>query len=395
MTNKKEKVVVVGGCGHIGLPFGLFMADKGKDVVLFDISSSSINKVNAGIMPFAEDNANELLVKLRQEQSIWATNRDYCIYDADVIVICLGTPCGLRPEVDDSNFKETIRNISKHIVNDQLVIMRSTVAPGTTRRFVREVFSDGVEVAFCPERILQGKSLQELANMPQLVGLQEIDDKSRAIKFFKSLGIKTIPLLMEEAELAKLCTNAWRYVTFAFANEVYQLGEAIDRPIDYFRMYDAMLDSYPRMEAFPKPGLAAGPCLLKDSFRLESVSGGKAKMLATAISINEGLPNFIVEYVKKTYGYDKDLRIGILGMTFKADCDDTRDSLVPKLQTLFSYAYDTVKFSDPSYLVNDDCMTPEQLIKESDIIVIGTPHSCYKNLDFRGKSVVDIWGMTK
>ena len=213
-------------------------------------------------------------------------------------------------------------------------------------------------------------------------------DKSQ--KLFSLLTPQTIKLDPLEAELTKLFANAYRYIHFSIANQFYQI--ALSQNLDFDRICAALTQDYPRMKDFPKPGFTAGPCLLKDTMQLSAFANNNFNLGHAAMLVNEGMPRFIIDTIKKTTPLS-DKTVGILGMAFKSESDDKRDSLSYKLARLLRIEAKKVYCSD-EYIMNEGFMNAEALIELSDLIIIGTPHLKYKTLKFNPKSVFDIWGIT-
>jgi UDP-N-acetyl-D-mannosaminuronic acid dehydrogenase len=193
-----------------------------------------------------------------------------------------------------------------------------------------------------------------------------------------------------EAELAKLFTNSWRYIQFATANQFYTIAERYGA--DFYQIYDAMIFKYPRARNFPRPGFAAGPCLFKDTMQLNAFSNNQFFLGHSAMLVNEGLPNFLVEMLKRKHKLNEK-RVGILGMAFKAESDDCRDSLSYKLRKILSIEAKDVLCSD-EYIKDTRFVCAEELVDRSDIVIIGAPHATYRSLDYKGKAVVDVWNLT-
>ena len=206
------------------------------------------------------------------------------------------------------------------------------------------------------------------------------------------LGTHTVVVDLLEAELAKLFTNAWRYLQFAIANQFYTI--ATEHNVDFGRVYRAMTDGYERARDFPKPGFSAGPCLLKDTMQLVSFCQGNFQLGQDAIRINEGLPNIIVGVLRRKHrGTLNGARVGILGMAFKADIDDIRESLSYKLSKLLKFEGAEVLCSD-EYVKDPAFVTKEELLDSCPLIVIGVPHSAYHGLKPPKKvSVIDLWNV--
>jgi len=383
-----QNIVIVGGCGHVGLPLGIALADHGKRVTLLDIDPKKVEMINAGEMPFMEDGAPPLLKKVIG-QSLRATLDNTCLRDADIVITVVGTPVDkhLNPNVNEV-YKSTDEVISQ-MRDGALLILRSTVYPGMTNLINNRVLAlkRNILLAFCPERIAEGKALEELESLPQLVSAFEPEGFKRAGELFLTLAPKIIELAPLEAELAKLFSNGWRYLNFAISNQFYILAQSYG--LDFYRIYDAVTRDYPRMKSFAKPGFAAGPCLLKDTLQLGAFAKNNFFLGHAAMLINEGLPNFVVEQLRK---FDlSDMRVAILGMAFKGNSDDARESLSYKLRNLLLVESKEVICTDP--YVKEAWLAPLGVaIDRADVIILGAPHSAYGEVKIpSGKIIVDIW----
>ena len=266
---------------------------------------------------------------------------------------------------------------------------RSTVYPGVTQLIYDRIRALGrrIPLAFCPERIAEGKAIEEMSTLPQIVSAFEADAMARASALFLKLTANVIELQPLEAELAKLFTNSWRYLNFATSNQFYVLAESYG--LDFYRIYDAVTRDYPRMKSFAKPGFAAGPCLLKDTLQLGAFARNNFFLGHAAMLINEGLPNFIVDQLRRAGLSDK--RVAILGLAFKGDSDDVRESLACKLRNLLRIDAKEVICADP-YVKDPACVPVDVAIARADIVILGAPHSVYRDLTFPpGKTVIDVW----
>lgn len=386
---RKYDVCIVGGCGHVGLPLGMAFADSGKSVALYDINSEVIGKVNKGIVPFKENGAEAVLGRVVKAKKLLATNDKTVIGDSEVIVLVIGTPVDnhLNPKVGE--IIRAVKEIEDQINDKQLLVMRSTLYPGVTDKVNAYLKKSGkkTSVAFCPERIIEGHALTELYELPQIVA--GCDDKAtkRASALFKTLTKKVVVTKPIEAELAKLFTNTWRYINFAISNQFYMIANASGH--DFYNVYNAMTEDYPRLKAFAKAGLAAGPCLFKDTMQLSAFSGNNFFLGHSAMLVNEGLPGFIIDAMKQKYDLSKKT-VAVLGMAFKGDNDDPRESLSYKLKKGLEVECDTVLCHDP-YIDDPRFVSLDKIKKEADIIVVATPHSEYKTLKWPKKEVVDMW----
>ena len=385
-------LVVVGGCGHVGLPLALSLADCGYKVGIDDIDAAKVAQVKAGNVPFLEKGAEELLKKLLPTGRLELASDPSSIARTDTIILVIGTPIDefMNPSV--RIFERVIDDLLPHLKKGSLIVLRSTVFPGTTDSValrLREAGAD-VEVVFCPERIAEGHALEELRTLPQVVGASSDVAFEKASRLFQRLGVSVVRTTPMEAELAKLLTNTWRYMKFAIANQFFQIAHRSG--LDYGRVLDAVRHDYPRAADLPGPGFAAGPCLLKDTMQLSAFTPDHFPMGQAAMQINEGLPNFIVDTLNSRKAL-QGRTIGILGMAFKGESDDPRASLSYKLRKLAAFKGAHVMCTDP--YIHDESFQPlEKVLRESDILVIAAPHKAYKTLELDGREVVDIWGIT-
>ncbi len=385
----KNDVCIIGGCGHVGLPFGLALADQGKKVALYDINEQSIAKVNKGEMPFKENGADPIIKKVTKNKQLFATNDPDVIKNSSVVVMVIGTPVDehLNPRVHDI-FK-AIKEVESQLGDDQLLIMRSTLYPGVTDKVHDYLKKLGKKtlVAFCPERIVEGHALTELYELPQIVAGCTPEATKRASALFKLLTKKVMVVKPMEAELAKLMTNTWRYINFAISNQFYMMATKND--LDFYKVYDAMTEDYPRLKAFAKAGLAAGPCLFKDTMQLSAFDSNNFFLGHSAMLINEGLPGFIVDKMKHKYDLST-MTVGLLGMAFKANNDDPRESLSYKLKKRLEFEAKEVLCNDP-YINDPRFVSLDEIHKKADIIVLGITHDDYARENWGDKPVVDMW----
>ena len=390
--NDHLDLVVVGGCGHVGLPLALSLADCGYKVGINDIDAAKVEQVKSGRVPFLEKGAEALLKQLLPTGRLELATDATSIARTDTIILVIGTPIDefMNPSV--GIFERVIDELLPHLNSGSLIVLRSTVFPGTTDSVALRLRDAGVEadVVFCPERIAEGHALEELRTLPQVVGASSDAAFTKASRLFERLGVSVVRTTPMEAELAKLLTNTWRYMKFAIANQFFQIAHRSG--LDYGRVLDAVRHDYPRAADLPGPGFAAGPCLLKDTMQLSAFTPDHFPMGQAAMQINEGLPNYIVDTLN-TRTPLKGRTIGILGMAFKGESDDPRASLSYKLRKLAAFKGAHVMCTDP--YIDDASFDPlEKVLRESDILVIAAPHKSYKALELDGREVVDIWGIT-
>ncbi|MBI2523103.1 nucleotide sugar dehydrogenase [Candidatus Woesearchaeota archaeon] len=390
-TNYEFDVAIVGGLGHVGLPLGVVFANKGLKVCLCDIDKKTADIVKKGKMPFIEYGAEPILKKVLQNGNLTISLDDHFISKAKNVIVAIGTPVDEYLNPKTRQFLEFFGGIKKNLRKDQLIVIRSTVYPHTCKQ-VLNLLGEGWKVAYCPERIVQGYAIKELKELPQIAA--GLSDKAveEASELFSKIAPNIIKTAMGEAELVKLFSNAWRYIQFAVANQFYMIANNFD--VDYEKVRHVMREGYERAHSLPSAGFAAGPCLLKDTMQLSAFNSNNFLLGHAAMMINEGLPNFIVDRLRKKYDLGK-TKVGILGMAFKADIDDVRDSLSFKLGKILRFHGAGVYYSD-EYSKNPNFVSKEELIRQSEVIIVAVPHSAYKGMKIpNNKEVVDLWNVTK
>jgi UDP-N-acetyl-D-mannosaminuronic acid dehydrogenase len=391
VTQPDLDVVVLGGGGHVGLPLSLAFAEAGLRVGVYDTNQSTLDRIAAGEMPFLETGADELLREILPTGRLELSTDAAMIGRTDQLVVVIGTPVDefLGPSM--TIFEKAVDQVAPHLRDGALVVLRSTVYPGTTAYVVQNLAAAGctVDVAFCPERIAEGHALEELHTLPQIIGADDDVAAERATALFRHLVSKTIRTTTKEAELAKLFTNTWRYMKFAVANQFFMIADQAG--VDYTNVLRAIREDYPRALDLPGPGFAAGPCLFKDTMQLSAFTADHFPLGQAAMQVNEGLPAYIVAALERRYSGLQGKTVGILGMAFKAESDDPRASLSYKLRKLLAWAGARVLATDP-YVQDDRLVTLDCVLGESDILILGAPHRPYRNLHLGGKDVVDVWG---
>jgi UDP-N-acetyl-D-mannosaminuronic acid dehydrogenase len=385
-------VCVVGGCGHVGLPLSIAFALRGKRVAIFDVDHEKVAAVGRGEMPFIEEGGTEGLLEALRSGNLYVGADPAVVAASDALVLVGATPIDDHMSPSFQAVDDILRSIRRWLHDGQLIVLRSTLYPGTSARVSRWLLDNGltIEVAVCPERIAQGFGLREIFELPQIISAFSLSGLSRVRRLFGVLSEDLVEMQPLEAELAKLFSNAWRYVKFAVANQFYMIASEIGA--DFDSIYRGMTHNYPRSSDLPGPGFAAGPCLFKDTMQLAAFTENRFWLGHAAMLVNEGLPQHLVNLVKRSSATLADKTVGILGMAFKADVDDARDSLSYKLKSIFELEARAVICSDP-YVAAPDLVPADELVGRSDIIVIATPHQVYRKLDYRDKRVVDVWNL--
>jgi UDP-N-acetyl-D-mannosaminuronic acid dehydrogenase len=386
-----QDVVILGGCGHVGLPLGLALADAGLSVSLFDANAAVVGLVRSGTMPHREADAQEVLERTLMSGRLTATSEPSSVGSAECVVVVIGTPVDEHLNPDPQAVVTAVESVEEYLHDGQLIVLRSTIFPGVTRMVERLVSRMGksIDVAFCPERIAEGRAMEELHSLPQIVSARTPRGSERAAELFAKIAATIVHVLPEEAELAKLFTNSYRYIKFAAANQLFMMAN--DFGVDYERIRAAVVQDYPRAADLPGAGFAAGPCLLKDTMQLASFNNNNFALGLASMQINEGLPLYLVSRIAATYPLDT-MTVGILGMAFKGESDDARDSLSYKLKRVLKVRAADVVTTDP-YVTSDPSLgSLEEVLARADLLVVGAPHDVYAKIDIV-QPVVDIWNL--
>lgn len=388
MNPDKTRICIIGGLGHIGLPLGIMFAEVGFHVTLLDSNQKHAETVLSGKLPFVEYGAEPLLANALSAGRLHLTDSYASLREADVAIVCIGTPVDEYMSPILAPFLQCIEDISANIKKETLVVIRSSVYPGAFQRISSILAAKSIHnVSYCPERIVQGYAVQEIRNLPQIISSGCEEAVQLSAELFRHLTEKIVTCSVQEAELAKLFSNAWRYIQFAASNQFSMIAESYG--CDYNRVHHAMTEGYERNKFLPKAGFAAGPCLLKDTIQLFSFYGNQFFLGQAAMNINEGYPAFIVERLFR----DEDLHqhtVGILGMAFKADVDDTRDSLSFRLKKLLEFRGAQVLCSD-AYCHQESWVSAEEVIAKADTIIVAVPHKPYAKLNYGSKRVYHVF----
>jgi UDP-N-acetyl-D-mannosaminuronic acid dehydrogenase len=382
-------VVVIGGCGHVGLPLALAFADRGLRVVIYDLSVAAVEMVNAGRLPFAEQGAEEVLARVLAAGRLVASTDPAVVGSATHVVVVIGTPVDEHLNPDQGAITKALGRCAGFLRDGQLLILRSTVFPGVTALVEKMVagLGLGIEVAFCPERIAEGKAMTELFELPQIISARTAAGVERASALFGRLTGTLVVMSPEEAELAKLFTNVWRYIKFATANQLYMMAN--ERGLDFERIRRGLSQDYPRAADMPAAGFAAGPCLFKDTMQLAAYNDNNFPLGHAAMAVNEGLPLHVVHRLEARFDLAS-MTVGILGMAFKAGSDDIRSSLSYKLKRILEFKAGAVLCTDPYVTVDPKLLPLAEVIARSDLLVVGAPHPEYRGL-ITDKPAADIW----
>jgi UDP-N-acetyl-D-mannosaminuronic acid dehydrogenase len=381
-------VAVIGGGGHVGLPLALSFADRGLKTLIYDTNRAVVETVRGGRMPFVEDGAQEILDRVLASKTLQVESAPDNLSACKYLVLIIGTPVDEHLNPTFNGIHRAIEACVPYLRDGQILVLRSTVYPGITEHVQRLLTEKGLDigVAFCPERVAQGHSLREFKELPQIISAMSQATLPAVRQLFGD--VEYVEMDTKEAELCKLMTNAWRYIQFATVNQFFMI--ASQHGLDFNRILHGCRHEYPRMAGMPGPGFAAGPCLVKDTMQLAAFSSNNFVLGHAAMLINEGLPAHVISLAKDKANVS-DATVGILGMAFKAESDDSRDSLSYKLRKLLSLEAKRVLCTDPH--VRDASFVPvETVLKEASVIFVGAPHAAYKRLAIPASTtLIDIW----
>ncbi len=401
-SNLRTMNVAVVGLGRVGLPLALSFADRGLDVIGVEREQTVLDQVTAGQMPYRETGTQKLLERVlegnRATGRLELTRSVQDAAGADHIVLTLGTPAHVHIEIDMSQIKQVVDDLLPVLREGQSLILRSTVAPGTTdwvagyieqRRGFR--VGEDLFVAHVPERIAENHFLEEIASLPCIVGGVGEGSGAKAAELFEAFGAEIVQTTPVQAELAKIWTNILRYTQFALPNLL--MMEAEQYGANVFDVIELINRDYPRGGIAP-PGLTAGACLRKDFTFSEERSSSPGMLLAVS-RVHETVPLFLVKGLKARLGELRDRKIAVLGLTFKRDSDDLRDSLSFKLVRLLERELAHVARHDPHVAAGSDPL--DAALDGAEAVVIATNHSAFEDLLGRlpeGMLLVDPWNVT-
>ncbi len=375
----------------MGLPLGIALGECGLRVALYDTNQAAVDVVNDGRLPFDEDGAAQPLAALRAASQLEATTASEVIAGAEFVVMVIGTPVDEHLNPNPQAVVDAVAQFADHLGPGQVIVLRSTVYPGVTALVERYLAGRGLDnvVCFCPERIAQGRSMTELHELPQIISARTPEGMARARALFSRLAPELIELQPEEAEVAKLFTNTWRYIRFAAANQLFMMAN--DFGLDFERIRHALIANYPRAADMPGPGFAAGPCLFKDTMQLAAFNNNQFTLGHTSMMINEGLPLYVVARLERRFDLAT-TSVGILGMAFKGESDDIRASLAYKLKHILAFKAKRVLCADPYVTVDPDLVPQDELLDSVDLVIIGAPHTRYATLEIE-RPVVDVFNI--
>jgi UDP-N-acetyl-D-mannosaminuronic acid dehydrogenase len=371
--------VAIIGCGRVGLPLALAFADNGLETIGIDVDAERLGALQDGRMPFEEPEAQEALARTSASGKVTWSSQVTDAAEADAIVITLGTPSFAHIEIDLRQIQSVLDDLLPVLREEQLLVLRSTIAPGTTdfvAGYLRKHrgFEPGEDifVAHVPERIAAGRFFEEIGTLPCIIGGVGERSGQAAEELFSGLGASVVQTTPINAELAKIWTNILRYTMFALPNRLMIECEQYDANV--FEVIDLINRDYPR-GGMPAPGMTAGTCLRKDFAFSEERSNSPGMLLAVS-RVNENVPLFLVEGLQRRLGSLEGKKVAVLGLAFKGDTDDERDSLSHKLIRLLERELADVAVHDPH--VPTPTQSFDEAVLDADAVIIATDHSEFR-----------------
>jgi UDP-N-acetyl-D-mannosaminuronic acid dehydrogenase len=366
------------GLGRVGLPLALAFADAGLRVLGVDKDTERLEAVRSRRMPFKEPGTDELLARVELDVTSHASDAA----GSDAIVLTLGTPTFSHIEIDMGDIRSVLDDLLPVLRKGQLLVLRSTVAPGTTE-FVAGYLEkhrgfrvgEDVYVAHVPERIAADRFLEEIGTLPCIVGGVGDASAERAAALFEPLGAPVVQTTPVQAELAKVWTNILRYATFALPNLLMMDCERYGANV--FDVIELINRGYPR-GGMAAPGLTAGTCLRKDFAFSEEKSTGPGMLLGVS-RVHESVPLFLVDGARRRLGSLRERKVAVLGLSFKRDTDDERDSLSHKLIRLLERELADVAVHDP--VVATPTASFDEAVAGADVVIVATNHSAYSTAE--------------
>jgi UDP-N-acetyl-D-mannosaminuronic acid dehydrogenase len=387
-------LTIVGGAGHVGIPLVLAFTEAGLTVNVNDVNEVALDSLRAGKLPFIEYGAAPLLAKALADNKLIFTSSPAAIGRTGPVIVTIGTPVDEFLNPVQVEIQRCVDSLLQHVDDSQLLVLRSTVYPGTTdwlHEYLQRLGRKN-RIAFCPERVVQGYGVKELRDMPQIVSATTPEGEREACDLFHRIAPELVVVKPIEAEFAKLFNNAYRYIEFAATNQFYLIAKSAGA--DYKAVMRAMKHNYPRAKNFPGPGFSAGPCLFKDTMQLVAYARNQFGLGHAAMQVNEGCVLQLVDDLRRNHDIST-MTVGLLGMAFKAEIDDIRASLSYKLKHALQMYAREVLTTDPFVTIDRSLLPLEQVVARSDILILCTPHSAYADADLGNKPVVDVWGFLK
>ena len=378
-------VSVIGGAGHIGLPFSCFMQNMGYNITIIDTNLTALSQIRSGIAPFFEDGLDVALAKaLKNGLNLESTSDN--LKQSDYTVLTIGTSSNNK---DKKLFRKIVDDLILKSKDGSNLILRSTIDNESFNYLKKNdnLKDKKIKVAYCPERIAEGYALEEIASLPQIIGLENKLDYKIFSKFFEKLKIKTLETSIDNAIFIKLFSNAYRYASFNLINEFSNI--AVHNGLDFDEIYNIAKLDYPRLDNAPHVGLVGGPCLPKDFQTFQKNYKIENKLLERFLVTEEYFLENIVKYCKDFFNSNKIIQ---LGATFKPESDDIRTSTSLAIYNKLQVEGFDVYLVDPHVREESKIklFNYEDVFNITENVIITTNHKIFLNYDFENKKVIRI-----
>jgi len=409
-----KKVCVI-GLGYIGLPTATVLANNGFEVHGVDINEKAVELINNGQVHIYEPDLDIMVKKAVESGNLKAS---VIPEKADVFIIAVPTPFKENHKPDLTYVEQATRSISPYLEPGNIVILESTSPVGTTEKVAEWILEEREDlsidenrenrifVSHCPERVLPGKILKELIENNRIIGGINEESTKRTVGFYKSfVKGKILETNARTAELSKLAENAFRDVNIAFANELSMICDELD--INVWELIN-LANHHPRVNILqPGPGVG-GHCIAVDPWFIVDVAPETAKLIRTARMVNDSKPYFVIEKIKEATKNLQNPTIACLGLAFKANVDDLRESPAVKIVKELSAIYDqTIYVAEPHIEelpkdlleLNVQFVKTEDAIEKADVVVLLVDHDYFKVIDWteilyrENKILIDTRGM--
>tara|TARA_B100000212_G_scaffold317287_1_gene272826 strand:+ start:23769 stop:24977 length:1209 start_codon:yes stop_codon:yes gene_type:complete len=392
------------GLGYIGLPTSAILADSGHQVTGFDIKEAIVSTINSGKVHIYENDLEELVSRMVKKGNLKAST---IMPEADIYIIAVPTPFlptqGVIPKPNLEYVFQAVRNIAKVIKPGNLVILESTSPVGTTKNILKILIEEtGISdylIAYCPERVLPGKILYELVHNDRIIGGLSMESTIRCRDFYQTFCKANLNLTnAETAELSKLTENAYRDVNIAFANEISMIAN--DLNINENELI-SLANKHPRVNIL-NPGCGVGGhCIAVDPWFIASALPDKTPLIQTARRVNISKSNWVVNRIiikinEMKKDLNRDPKVICLGMSYKPDIDDFRESPALSIVKNLYELNVNLKVCEPYMTHHKDfnLISVKDIFHESDLLILLVSHSCFKKLDFNNIEILDFCGLT-
>ena len=389
------KIVTIVGLGYVGLPLACLCAEKGHTVYGFDVDAEKIESINAGISPIEDDNLAKKLMNLKRKIRA-TTNSAESIAVSEVVIVCVPTPIDRNNAPDLTSLMQATSTISKSIKKGTILVIESTIYPGTVQEVILPIlkergfdaYKNDLFVAHCPERIDPGNKKWTIEMLPRVVGGITKESTDKSVKFYKSIIDADVIALsnIKTAEATKIMENTFRDVNIAFVNE---MAKSFDKAgIDILEVIrGASTKPFAFMPHYPGAGVG-GHCIPVDPYYLIEKAkqiGFNHRFLSLAREINNGMPSYTVELLenelKKLKKTLKNAKVGVLGLAYKANVDDIRESPALELINILKSKGAEVFVFDPHVNAESNAKDLDELLSKSDYVVLVTDHNEFKDMD--------------